>query len=101
MFNGKPREYIEWYMLRTRPLIYNPFRKRPSKYARRGYTDEDKMPRDISHATELVREGYNSRNWDLTKEALDVLKMYDPEVAREEVSEELELDDEMDDNVSV
>ncbi|ERN16437.1 hypothetical protein AMTR_s00052p00172250 [Amborella trichopoda] len=56
---------------------------------------------DISHATELLREGYNSRNWDLIGEALDVLKIYDPEVAGEEVFEELELDDEMDDNVSV
>ncbi|ERM95554.1 hypothetical protein AMTR_s00023p00058970 [Amborella trichopoda] len=38
-------------------------------------------PIDISHATELVRENYNSRNCDIIGEALDMLKMYDPEVA--------------------
>ncbi|ERN00388.1 hypothetical protein AMTR_s00104p00133950 [Amborella trichopoda] len=58
-------------------------------------------PRDISYATQLLREGYNSRNWDLIGEALDMLKMYDSEVAGEEAFEELEFDDEMDDNVPV
>ncbi|ERN19710.1 hypothetical protein AMTR_s00062p00199800 [Amborella trichopoda] len=42
MFNGKStQEHIEWYRLRTRPLIHNPFRKRPFKYAPRGTGDED------------------------------------------------------------
>ncbi|ERM96580.1 hypothetical protein AMTR_s00001p00270120 [Amborella trichopoda] len=102
IYNGKStREYIEWYKLRTGPLIHNPFRKCPSKYAHRGYSDEDRMPKDISHATELLHEVCNSRNWDLAEEALQILKIYDPEVVGEEVSEELELGDEMDDSVPV
>ncbi|ERN16596.1 hypothetical protein AMTR_s00031p00242430 [Amborella trichopoda] len=56
--------------------------------------------RDISHVAQLVRESYNSRTWDLVRKALDLLKIYDPEaVGDEDASEELELDDEMEDNV--
>ncbi|ERN14376.1 hypothetical protein AMTR_s00033p00227350 [Amborella trichopoda] len=57
--------------------------------------------RNINHASDLVREDYNSKNWDLIEKALDVLKMYDPEVAGEDVSKELKLDDKMDDNTPV
>ncbi|ERN14670.1 hypothetical protein AMTR_s00038p00211700 [Amborella trichopoda] len=57
-------------------------------------------PRDINHAAQVVHECYNSRNWDLVKEALQLLKSYDPEaVGDEDAYEELELDDEMEDNI--
>ncbi|ERN13902.1 hypothetical protein AMTR_s00021p00096590 [Amborella trichopoda] len=85
MFNGKPKqEYIEWYRSLNNLISYDLM-----------------QPRVISHGTELVRKGYNSRNWDLIGEALEVLKIYDPKVEGEEESEELELVDEMDDNVPV
>ncbi|ERN16288.1 hypothetical protein AMTR_s00063p00188430 [Amborella trichopoda] len=102
MFNEKQtQECIEWYRLRIRPLTHIPFMKCLSKYAHRGFTDEDIMLWGISNATELVREGCKSRNWDLIGEALEILKIYDPEVEGEEESKELELADEMDDNVPV
>ncbi|XP_011625230.1 uncharacterized protein LOC105421045 [Amborella trichopoda] len=57
------------------------------------------QPRDINHATQLVREGQNSRNRDLIGEVLESLKIYDLEATGDEyTSEELELDDEMEDN---
>ncbi|ERN06816.1 hypothetical protein AMTR_s00005p00212150 [Amborella trichopoda] len=65
-----------------------------------GKPTQEYLKWDINHAAERVHDGYNLRNWDLVGEALELLKIYDPEVAREDdASEELELDDEMDDNV--
>ncbi|ERN17033.1 hypothetical protein AMTR_s00044p00014460 [Amborella trichopoda] len=58
------------------------------------------QPRDISHATQHIHEGYNSKNWDLVGDALELLQVYDLKTAvDEDASEELELDDEMEDNI--
>ncbi|ERN11301.1 hypothetical protein AMTR_s00024p00244470 [Amborella trichopoda] len=96
--------YEHFKLLRLIPKAIRVGQPRSLRWAPPGVWDNAYnfgLPRDISHATQLLREGCNSINWVLADEALDVLKLYDPEDAGEEEYDELELGDEMDDHMLV